>query len=63
MKTAILLDEEDEGFLLEYDNNLGRKSTMRLDAVNYPRAVREARSFLGVDDENLDGDGTEWKIE
>lgn len=63
MKTAILLDEEDEGFLLEYDNNLGRKSTMRLDALNYLRAVREAKSFLGIDDENLDGDGTEWKIE
>ena len=63
MKTAIILDEEDEGFLLEYDNNLGKKNTMRLEAANYPGAVREAKSFLGIDDENLDGDGTEWKID
>lgn len=63
MKTAIILDEEDEGFLLEYDNNLGKKNTMRLDAVNYLGAVRETKSFLGIDDENLDSDGTEWRID
>ena len=63
MKTAIITDEEDESFLLEYDNNLGKKNTMRLDAANYPAAVQEAKTFLGIDDENLDGDGIEWKID
>jgi hypothetical protein len=62
-KTARILDEENEGFLLEYDNNLGQKNTMRLDASTYTRAIREAKSFLGIDDENLDSDRTEWKLE
>ncbi len=63
MKTARILDEEDESFGLEYDNNLGQKLTMRLEAVTYERAVREAKSFLGITPENLDGDGTTWEIE
>jgi hypothetical protein len=63
MKTARILDEEDDSFGLEYDNNLGQKNTMRLDASTYERAVREAKSFLGIDPANLDGDGIEWKIE
>jgi hypothetical protein len=36
---------------------------MRLDAPTYERAIREAKSFLGITPENLDGDGTEWEIE
>jgi hypothetical protein len=63
MKTARILDEEDESFALEYDNNLGQKNTMRLDAPTYERAVREAKSYLGINLENLDGDGTVWEIE
>lgn len=62
LKTAIILEGDDDAFLLEYDNNLGQKNTMRLDAVNYHGAVHEAKSYLGVNDENLDGDGTEWKF-
>lgn len=63
MKTAMILEEEDESFLLEYDNNLGKKNTMRLEAANYPRAVREAKSYLGIDGENLDRDGIEWTFD
>lgn len=63
MKTAIILEEQEDGFLLEYDNNVGQKNTMRLDAITYPGAVREAKSFLGIDEEDLDGDGTQWKID
>jgi hypothetical protein len=63
MKTARILDEEDDSFGLEYDNNLGQKLIMRLEAATYERAVREAKSFLGIDVENLDGDGTTWEIE
>jgi hypothetical protein len=36
---------------------------MRLDAMTYERAVREAKTFLGIDMENLDGDGTTWEID
>jgi hypothetical protein len=63
MKTARILEEEDESFGLEYDNNLGQKNTMRLEAATYERAVREAKIFLGIGEENLDSDGTEWKID
>jgi len=38
-------------------------NTMRLYARSYERAVQEAKTFLGINEENLDGDGTEWKFE
>jgi len=63
MKTARILDLENDRFGLEYDNNLGKRYTMRLDAETYERAVREAKSFLDINAENLDPDGTLWEIE
>ena len=63
MKTARILDEDDDSFTLEYDNNLGQMNTMRLYARSYERAVQEAKTFLGINEENLDVDGTEWKFE
>ena len=63
MKTARILDEEDDSFGLEYDNTLGQKNTMRLDAATYERAVKEAKSFLGINLENVDDDGDSWEIE
>jgi hypothetical protein len=63
MKTARILEDEDDGFGLEYDNNLGQKNTMRLDAATYEKAVQEAKSYLGINPENLDEDGTAWEIE
>ncbi len=63
MKTARILDLENDRFGLEYDNNLGKRNTMRLDAASYEKAIREAKSFLGINRENLDADGTLWEIE
>lgn len=63
MKTARILDLDNDGFGLEYDNNLGKRNTMRLDAATYEKAIREAASFLGINRENLDADGTLWEIE
>jgi hypothetical protein len=63
MKAARILDWEDDVFGLEYDNNLGQRNTMRLDAVTYEKAVREAKSYLGINRENLDEAGTVWEIE
>jgi len=63
MKTARILDLDNEGFGLEYDNNVGKRNTMRLDAETYDTAIREAKAFLGVNGENLDADGTLWEIE
>ena len=63
MKIARILDEDDGTFGLEYDNTLGKKNTMRLDAVSYENAVREAKSFLGINADDRDADGAEWNIE
>ncbi len=62
LKTARILDLENDSFGLEYDNTLGKRNVMRLDALSYERAVREARLFLGINDENLDEDGSAWEV-
>ena len=63
MKYARILDEADGAFGLEYDNTLGKKNTMRLDALTYEHALREAKSFLGINSQDRDADGEEWVIE
>ncbi len=63
MKFARILEESGGSFGLEYDNTLGKKNTMRLDALTYERAVREARSYLGINDEDRDADGEQWEVE
>ncbi len=63
MKTARILDEESGTFGLEYDNTKGQKNMMRLDATTYETAIREAKSFLGIDEENHDEDGALWEVE
>jgi hypothetical protein len=63
MKIAKILDQDGNRFALEYDNTLGKKNTMRLDALSYERALREARSFLGINSDNQDEDGNLWQVE
>lgn len=63
MNFAKILDWENEGFGLEYENTLGKKNTMRLDAATYEGAIREAKSFLGINLNNLDADGKVWEVE
>ena len=63
MKTARILDEDGAGFGLEYDNTLGKKNSMRLDAFTYENAIREAKSFLGISADDRDADGAEWDVE
>jgi hypothetical protein len=63
MKIARIFDQHPDAFRLEYDNTLGKKNTMRLDAGTYEKAVREAKAFLGINAENHDADGTLWDIE
>ena len=63
MKTARILDTDDGGFGLEYDDTRGGRNTMRLDALTYEGALREARSFLGIKADNRDEEGTVWEVE
>ena len=64
MKIARILDEEQGTFELEYDTtNPGTKNTMRLDALTYEKAIREAKSFLGINEDNHDEDGALWEVE
>ena len=63
MKTARILDQEHDTFGLEYDDTRGTKNMMRLDALTYEKAIREAKSFLGIDANNYDADGNLWEIE
>jgi len=59
VKTALIVDEAYGAFSLEYDDTRGRKQSMRLDALTYEGALREARSFLGIpeNDQSEAGDG------
>ena len=63
MKTAQVLDADNGGFGLEYDNARGSRNTMRLDAWTYEGALREARSFLGIQADDCDEDGSLWEVE
>jgi len=63
MKFATILDVAPGRFALEYDNTVGRKNQMRLDAGTYQNALREARSFLGINEDDHDEAGDQWAIE
>jgi hypothetical protein len=61
MKRALILDQENEAFGVEYDNTIGTRNTMRLEAITYEGAILETKSFLGIT-ENRDEHGTVWEI-
>ena len=63
MKTARILDEENDTFGLEYDDTRGTKNWMRLDALTYEKAIQEAKSYLGISEDNQDLDGEVWEVE
>ena len=63
MKTATILDQEHDTFGLEYDDTRGTKNRMRLDSLTYEEAIQEAKSYLGINEENQDADGNLWEVE
>ena len=63
IKRAAVLDRDDGGFDLDYVNTLGKTNTMRLEARTYERALTEAKSFLGIGEDDCDDDGNQWEIE
>ena len=63
MKNARILDEPGGTFRLEYDDTLGHKQNNRLDAMTYEQALREARSYLEIGEDDRDPEGSQWDIE
>ena len=62
MKLATILDEGSTQFALEYDNTVGKKHQMRLDAATYENAITEARAYLGIKEDDRDEAGDEWIV-
>jgi len=63
MKRATVIDQGPQQFALEYDNTVGRKHHMRLDAETYAKALVEARSYLSIDENDRDPAGDQWTVE
>ena len=63
VKFGRIFDEEEGEFTLEYDDTRGQRNTMRLDAFTYEGALREARSFLGIQEDGHDEAGDLWAVE
>ena len=63
MNIARILDEGSGTFRLEYDNARGHKKNTSLDAMTYDQALREARGYLEIGEDNRDPDGAQWDIE
>ena len=63
MKTARILDQENDTFDLEYDDTRGTKNRMRLDSLTYEKAIQEAKLYLGINEDNQDPDGDLWEVE
>jgi hypothetical protein len=63
MKTGRIIDGTDNTFEFEYDNMLGKKNSMRLDALTYEGAILEAKAYLGINADDHDAEGAQWDIE
>ena len=63
MKIAKILDEGGGSFRLEYDNARGNKQSTRLDAGTYEQALREAKGYLEIGEDDRDPEGAQWDIE
>lgn len=63
MKIARILDAEGGIFRLEYDNARGNKQNTRLDALTYEQALREAKGYLEIGEDDRDPEGAQWEIE
>lgn len=63
MKIARILDAEGGTFRLEYDNARGNKQNTRLEALTYEQAIREAKGYLEIGEDDRDSEGAQWEIE
>jgi len=62
VKRIIITEDDNSSFTAEYDNSIGAKNSMRLEATTYDEAVEEIKDFLGITD-NRDADGNVWEID
>ena len=62
-KIAQIIDLPGDRFRLEYEDTLGRKNSMRLESSTYDNALREAKTFLGINEQDLDADGNIWEMQ
>jgi len=62
VKRVTITEDDDGAFVAEYDNSLGAKNAMRLEASTYEEAVDEIKEYLGITDDR-DGDGNTWEID
>ena len=62
-KLARILDQDDGSFCLEYPVRNGETTEMRLEATTFEGAIREAKSYLGIDEDNRDDKGAVWEID
>jgi hypothetical protein len=60
---AKILDQEDDSFCLEYPTHAGATTVMRLEAATYEGAIREAKAYLGIGDDDRDEKGSLWQID
>ena len=63
MNIATILEQAGGIFCLEYEDTLGHKQTMRLEAHTYESALREAKAFLEISDNDHDSAGIQWDLE
>jgi hypothetical protein len=63
MKIAGMLDEGGGNFRLEYDHARGHEQNTRHDAMTYEQALREAKGYLEIGDDDRDPEGAQWDIE
>ena len=60
---ARILDQEDDSFCVEYPTHTCETSVMRLEATTYEGAIREAKSYLGIGEDNRDEKGFLWQFD
>ncbi len=61
-KRAVITEEDDGAFVVEYDNTIGSKNTMRLEADSYEEAIEEIKRFLNITGDR-DEEGNVWEID
>jgi CRISPR/Cas system-associated protein Cas7 (RAMP superfamily) len=63
VKLARIVDQDDDTFCLEYPTRSGETTMMRLEASTYEGAIREAKTYLEVGEDDRDATGAVWQFD